>query len=183
MYEDLITKDKANSPLLGLLKLDQIAFIARSDEDEALIKKQLRLEKANWVKDEVTARGYVRGAPRGSLNVAKLQFNYDYGIEIEILRYIAGPNYADANSGTMSEREGIKSCNPCHLGFHLEKGEELPDVLQNWAFACGIIQQVDTIEHTNQFLIDTGRRYRYTIYDTKNLLGIYLKVIERKEAV
>jgi hypothetical protein len=180
MYSHLQTKVAAQSPLLGLLRIDQLAFLARSDEDEAAIKKQLRLSEANWVEDHVVAEGYVRGArnpgePRGtrSSNTAKLLFNYDLGIELEILRYTEGMNYADVGS--------VASCALCHVGCHVEKGQELPGVLKDWTFGSPIIQQVETQSHTNEFLVQTGRKYRYTIYDTKGLLGVYFKVIERLE--
>lgn len=181
MHDSLITKYASMSPLLGLMKIDQLAFLARNDEDEAAIKKQFRLTDAAWVEDEVLAEGYVRGArmtgePRGTKtqNTAKLLFNYDLGIELEILRYKTGANYADAGA--------VQACQLCHIGFHVEKGKELPTLLKDWAFASPIIQQVETVTHSNSFLISLGRRYRYTIYDTKPLLGVYLKVIERLEA-
>lgn len=180
MYPHLQTTDPANSPLLGLLKIDQLAFLARNDQDEAAIKKQLRLTDANWVEDHVTAEGYVRGArspgtPRDvkSRNIAKLLFNYDLGLEVEILRYTNGANYADAGR--------LPSCHLCHVGCHVEKGKELTGLLADWTFASPIIQQVETISHTNEFLVSTGRRYRYTIYDTREMLGVYFKVIERLE--
>jgi hypothetical protein len=180
MYEDLITKDPKNSPLLGLLKIDQLAFLARSDEDELAIKKQLRLSDAHWVEDEVVATGFVRGSRKAgeprkqATNRAKLLFNYDLGLEVEILRYIEGANYADVGH--------VNSCQLCHIGAHVEKGKQLPETMQNWVVAAPIIQQVETQTHTNEFLLKTGRRYRYTIYDTKHFLGVYFKVIERLEA-
>lgn len=162
------------SPLMGLLKIDQIAFLARNDQDEAMIKKLLRLDNAAWVEDYVEAEGYVRGHGEAGRNKAKLLFNYDLGIEVEILRYLDGPNYPDigeVGSGTVA-----------HIGMHVEKGQQIPIELQDFVFAGPMIQQVVTKTHSNQFLIDTGRRYRYTIYDTKSLIGVYLKVIERLEA-
>lgn len=170
----LATADAVFSPLMGLLKIDQLAFLARNDQDEFMIKKLLRLHNADWVEDNVVAEGYVRGFGDEGRNVAKLLFNYDLGVEVEILRYVDGPNYPDIGevpSGTLA-----------HIGMHIEKSKEIPPSLENFVFASPIIQQVVTKEHTNQFLIDSGRRYRYTIYDTKNLLGVYLKVIERLEA-
>lgn len=180
MYPELMTKDPALSPFLGLIKIDQLAFAAYSDEDEAAIKKQFRLTDADWVEDQVVASGYVRGArnagePRGeSINVAKLLFNYDLGVELEILRYTKGHNYV--------AQAGIKPCHLCHIGAHVEKGKELPISFREWALACPVVQQVETKTHTNAFLVETGRRYRYTIYDTKPLLGVFFKVIERLEA-
>lgn len=180
MTHPLATKGEGLSPLLGILKIDQLAFLARSDEDELAIKKQLNLANADWVEDYVVAEGFVRGArkpgePRvPAVNTAKLLFNYDLGLEVEILRYTDGHNYADMGK--------VKSCQLCHIGAHVEKGVELPETMKSWAVAAPIIQQVETKAHTNEFLIETGRRYRYTIYDTKALLGVYFKVIERLEA-
>lgn len=170
----LATKFAANSPLQGLLRIDQLAFIARSDSDEMAIKRQLRLQDADWVEDTVVAKGYVRGHGEAAVNKAKLLFNYDLGVEVEILRYTEGANYPDIGN--------VPSCNLAHIGMHVEKGMEIPSPLAGFVFACPMIQQVCTQEHTNEFLLSTGRRYRYTIYDTKALLGVYLKVIERLEA-
>jgi hypothetical protein len=169
----LATKNVALSPLAMFLKIDQLAFLARTDEDVASIKKMLRLEEANWVEDEVAARGYVRGAGDEATNFARLLFNYDLGIEVEILRYLNGANYPDIGE--------VPSCKLAHIGMHVDKGEKIPVGLVDFVFAFPIIQQVETIAHTNEFLINTGRKYRYTIYDTRELLGVYLKVIERLE--
>lgn len=180
MYPHLMTSTPRLSPLMGLLKIDQLAFAAYSDEDEAAIKKQLRLTEANWVEDWVVASGYVRGgrapgAPRAdSSNTAKLLFNYDLGLEVEILRYVSGPNYLEA--------AGVKPCHLCHIGAHVEKGMEIPQGLKDFTVGAPIIQQVETEQHTNPFLVETGRRYRYTIYDTQALFGTFFKVIERLEA-
>lgn len=145
-------------------KLDQIAFIAFDDEDEAAIKARFGLTDAEWTEDHVLAHGTVFGA--SGENQAKLLFNYDLGIELEILRYTAGPNYAeDFIGGEM-----------CHIGFHAIAGEPVP------SFDAPIIQQVETVSHTNEFLLANGRRYRYTIYDTLAEHGVYMKVIERIEA-
>lgn len=170
MYEHLMTKASFNSPLMGLLKLDQIAFAAYDYDDEVEIKRMLRLENADWVYDEVVAEGYVcpndAGVP--STNKAKLLFNYDYGIEVEILRYKSGDNYLTS--------QGIKPRSICHVGFHIEKGNSISGTI----FGGQVIQQVETISHTNPFLSTTGRRYRYTIYNNP-IWGVNLKTIERIE--
>jgi hypothetical protein len=145
-------------------KLDQIAFFVNNDEDELAIKRRFGLEHADWTEDHVLAHGMVRGKP--AENQAKLLFNYDLGIELEILRYTAGPSYCDwfIESGSM-----------CHIGFHYSGKGEVP------SFDAPIIQQVETVSHTNDFLVTSGRRYRYTIYDTFSEHGVYMKVIERIE--
>ncbi len=169
----LATQNVNLSPLQGLFKMDQLAFVARNDSDERTIKKFLRLDNADWVEDEVVAQGYVRGAGHPCTNKAKLLFNYDLGIEVEILRYLEGDNYVD--------RTGIPSCMLAHIGLHLEKGQRMPDALDNLVFTAPHAQQVWTVSHTTDFLVSTGRRYKYTIYDTRALLGVHLKVIERIE--
>jgi len=145
-------------------KIDQLAFISHSERDTAAIKKQLGLESAEWTEDICVASGEVRG--ESGTNKARLLFNYDMGIEVEILQYLEGPNYASTlNSGRI-----------CHYGIHATAGKPVP------TFDAPIIQRVKTRTHTNEFLLKTGRHYQYTIYDTINTLGVYTKVIERIEA-
>ena len=50
----LSTKLPELSPLMGLLRIDQLAFLARNDHDEAMIKRMLRLDKAEWVEDQLS---------------------------------------------------------------------------------------------------------------------------------
>jgi hypothetical protein len=145
-------------------KADQLAFIAFNDEDELAIKKQFGLENAEWVEDHVLARGEVRGLP--GENKAKLLFNYDLGIELEILRYLEGPNYA----------EWLQGGSMCHVGFHYDPAKGDGSVP---TFDAPIIQRVETVSHTNQYLLDNGRKYRYTIYNTLSTLGVFTKIIER----
>lgn len=165
----------AISPLAGFLKIDQIAFLARSYGDVAAIKKQFRLTDASWTTDTVVARGYVRGSAPKAENTAQLHFNYDLGVELEILHYVDGDNYPDVG--------GVPSCHLCHIGAHVQRDVRIPAALQGFVLASPIIQQVETISHTNSFLVSNGRRYKYTIYDTRLFLGVYFKVIERIEKV
>ena len=146
-------------------KIDQLAFIAHNDIDEIMIKRQLGLQEADWVEDICVAQGVVRGTE--GANEAKLLFNYDLGIEVEILRYLHGPNYA----------ENLRGGSLCHYGIHYSGKGDVP------TFDAPIIQQVNTISHTNAFLLERGRRYRYTIYDTLQTFNVYTKVIERIEPV
>jgi hypothetical protein len=145
-------------------KLDQIAFFAKTDEDELEIKRRFGLEDADWIEDHVLARGVVLG--KQAENQAKLLFNYDLGIELEILRYTAGPAYTDVF---------IEPGMLCHIGFHYSGEGDVP------TFDVPIVQQVETVSHTNEYLRGIGRHYRYTIYDTWIEHGAYMKVIERIE--
>ena len=161
------------APLAGILKLDQIAFLSRSDEDTANIKRMLRLSQAEWVHDDVVAEGFVFGQPEECVNHAHLEFCYAYGIEVEILRYTKGANYPDIDGRYMTSRR------PVHFGFHVDKGKKLPEAFEHSTFPTNILQRVRTLSHTNEFLLRTGRKYQYTIYDTVPLFGVHLKVIER----
>lgn len=145
-------------------KIDQIAYISHSESDTLAIKQQLGLQDAEWTEDICGASGTVRDLP--GTNTARLLFNYDMGVEVEILQYLEGPNYASQlNSGRI-----------CHIGIHHDGAGDVPK------FPARIVQQVVTETHTNPFLLETGRQYRYTIYDTLMTLGVYTKVIERIEA-
>lgn len=145
------------------MKIDQIAFLARTDEDEHLIKYRLGLLDAEWIEDVVVAQGIVNGEL--GKNTAKLLFNEDLGIQVEILRYTDGPNYT----------QHLKAGEICHIGIHATFDEPLPP------FAVGAkeVQEVETISHTNPFLIETGRRYAYAVYDTRKTFGVHFKVIRR----
>lgn len=153
-----------NVPLLGNIKLDQIAFCAWTDEDERDIKKFLHLDAADWIEDTVTARGQVY-KNMDATNTAKLLFNYDLEMEVEILRYIEGPNYlalAQMSGGRM-----------CHIGSHFIGDGDVPRL------DVPIIQQLVTQTHTNPFQAEHNRHYRYTIYNTYERLGVFFKIIER----
>lgn len=153
-------------PLAGNIKIDQLAFCAWTDKDEQFIKSFLKLEQAEWKEDIVTAKGMV-GAFDDVTNVAKLQFNYDLEHEVEILRYLDGPNYlmlTDMPGGRM-----------CHIGSHFIGDGDVPRL------DVPIIQQLVTQTHTNPFQAEHNRHYRYTIYNTYQRLGLFFKIIERLE--
>lgn len=145
------------------LKIDQIAYASYSEANTMAIKAHLGLEDALWVEDEVIADGYVNG--KFGTNRAILLFNYDLGIETEILRYVEGPNYLEA--------QGIRPESVCHLGMHYTGEGAIPK------FDASVIQRVETQSHTNPFLLKEGRKYRYTIYNTRYQYGVNYKVIER----
>lgn len=152
--------------MLPNLKIDQIAFLARTDEDEHLIKYRLGLLDAEWIEDVVKAEGLVDGD--WNTNVAKLLFNEDYGIQVEILRYLNGANYT----------QNLKAGEICHIGMHVSSEDSafVPPF-----FNSKVAQEVETISHTNEFLTTIGRRYHYTVYDTRKLFGVHFKIIQRIE--
>ena len=147
-------------------KLDQVAYISHSEEDTQRIKRALGLSDADWVEDYVVATGTV-GDRQNCTNKARLLFNYDRGIEIEILQYLEGDNYAEGSSGG----------DIGHVGYHWDgEGEPL-----NFSAQGGVIvQEVWTDSHTNAYLLSQGRTYHYTIWYVPGL-EVFQKVIERIE--
>lgn len=150
-------------------KIEQVA-IAPTDPARA---KQLLIDMglADWIEDTVTAAGSV--GDRLTANVANLSFNYmplATNLEFEILDYIEGDNWIKGDVPTVS-----------HLGMHVTAEE-----LESWkeffiSRGIFIAQQVHTSRHTNQFLIDNGRKYNYCIFDTRRILGVDIKMIVRIE--
>ncbi len=49
------------------------------------------------------------------------------------------------------------------------------------AMGFHVAQRVETVHHTSPYLCKIGRKYKYTIFATRNLLGFDLKLIQRVE--
>lgn len=153
------------------LVLDQIAFYAPDATAEEKVKGMFGLREAEWTEDFVTGRVSVFGEPE-QVSQAKLLFNYDLGIELEILTYTLGPNW-HRHRAKRGEGPPINpGCEPfvSHIGFHVNE-EELPFRLEPAA------QRMVTTFHSNPAIAD--RRYEYVIYDTFHSLGVDLKYIKR----
>lgn len=153
------------------LVLDQIAFYASDGMEEVRIKESLGLRDAEWTEDFVTGRVSVFSEPE-NISKAKLLFNYDLGIEVEILTYLEGPNWhrhRDKHGIGPRTRPGSLPF-LSHIGFHVNDGD-IPIL----PFAPA--QRMVTTFHSNPAIKD--RRYEYVIYDTVRLLGVDLKYIKR----
>ena len=150
--------------------IDQIAFYASNDEQVRQIKAQFGLLEAQWINDTVHARSIVCGVE--GPNTAELQFNYDLGIELEILRYIQGKSWHDpANIVAHKFSDPFIS----HVGIHLADGEEFPAMEH-----CKLVQETFTISHTAKYLTQgpaAGRKYHYRIFQMSQ--GSYIKYIRR----
>lgn len=153
------------------MKLDQICVYANTEIDVDNAKADLNLSLADWVVDEV--EGDVRVMDRSGywhygVSRGVLRFNYDLGIEFELLTYKDGMNWHNLNNRMWA---------PVmfgHCGYHLEKGEPWPEHLEHM-----LIQEMTTYRHTNPEVIRKDRTYNYRIYDTVPTLGHYTKVIRR----
>lgn len=143
-----------------------------------------------WFKDHVCATGDVfkecdyRGFTVPQSNEADLRFNYQAGngndagadkpLELEILDYTSGPNWIEENI----EYDEASPNQVSHLGMHVTAAE-----LVEWdelfkAEGILVAQRVITDSHTNPHIAGK-RRYNYTIYDTRDIIGVDLKFIVR----
>lgn len=162
------------------MKIDQIAFYARHEDIDTQIKTALGLAEATWLSDIVTFKSKTWDASSGRLTgedrygVGLLQFNYDLGTEVEILRYLQGDHFHQlVNERRYTQLEAFIS----HVGAHLSDGEEWPEML-TWP----LIQETETISHTASVLTRPdsaayGRRFVYRIHQIAP--GQYFKLIRR----
>lgn len=156
------------------MKIDQIAFYAHNELQVNRIKRQFGLLNAKWVEDTVDGHCIVLREDFGyqhGISTANLMFNYDLGVELEILTYTDGPHWHD-------QGERFKSGDSffSHIGIHM-KDEDEHEPFQNH----DIVQEMHTTKHTNPYLLERNRKYHYVIRDTRALLGCYTKYIWRKE--
>lgn len=156
------------------MKIDQIAIYVEGDEDAARVKAQFGLSNAAWIKDTVKARSIVNGVE--GENIAELQFNYDLGIELEILRYVSGPHWHLGNP-LYGPKPICIAVAPfiSHVGIHLDDEEVFP-IMEH----CNLVQETFTISHTAPYLTTgpaAGRKYHYKIFELSP--GSYIKYIRR----
>lgn len=165
------------------MKMDHIAYCAQTEADAATIKRFFGLENANWVTDTVRAVVDLpqRGI-RGAELIMDLQFNYDMGNELELVKYVSGPHLH------MDEVNQGRTCFFSHHGIHLGPDEDWPDERLVGALvspvdlapvAYPIIQENWTVEHKNPRLVAKGRRYQYRYYATKPQFGDHIEYIKR----
>lgn len=99
--------------------LDQIAVVVSNPAMAVMAMRSFGLEEAEWTEDIVVGHGKVHGKPLEH-SKARLLFNYDLGIELEILQYLEGDNWhAHVTPGAFPRIS--------HMGFHVNAGE-MPDL-------------------------------------------------------
>lgn len=152
--------------------IEQIALCPPKPELAISMLQALGMDE--WVRDHVVAGGKVFGA--SGKNEADLAFNYqntrpeNKPLELEVLHYMTGPNW-------MAGRPPMVS----HLGMHCT-AEELDAFRRKFAdMGVRVAQEVFTESHTNPYLLEQKRKYQYVIFDTRDILGVDLKFIVRRE--
>ena len=139
------------------MKLDQLAFYAHNIEQVDEIKARFGLTNAEWVEDFAEGTVRVFGGDE-EWSKAHLRFNYDLGIELEIITYLEGPHW---HMNKLPFQAGAIFMS--HIGFHMDDGERPPAALLT--DDRKLVQVMDTVCHTNPYLLERGRRYHYEIYD------------------
>lgn len=152
--------------------IEQIALCPPNPERAIRFLSDIGL--SDWVHDHVVAGGKVFGEP--GKNEADLAFNYqntrpeNKPLELEVLHYTSGPNWMAGRAPMVS-----------HLGMHCT-AEELDEFRRKFADAeIRVAQEVFTESHTNPYLLEVKRKYQYVIFDTRDILGVDLKFIVRRE--
>lgn len=157
------------------MKFDQVAFYTGGKSFEAKQEELNRIFdfKEDWIYDQVVAAGFVRGcAEQAVKNVARLAFNYDHGMEIEVIDYIDGPDFL-----FYGPPNGMVS----HFGYHCESDRDFATQFARLSQEFQLAQHVITQSHTNEYLIQQKRTYEYAIFDTRTIHGTYTKIIRRIE--
>lgn len=160
------------------VKFDQIAFYSRNlPRTRALLKVLFGLDQ--WVSDIVTGEGLVWGRKVTGLK-GELCFNYQTGVELELLCYPEGQGW-HASRGPLKDLFSSKSIFLSHVGVHVADMAKarLPYELKGWYVA----QEIWTTHHTNPYLVENGRTYHYVVFDSRDIIGVDLKLIERIERI
>ena len=154
--------------LMKKLKIEQVAITGPCPNE--IINNLKKIGLREWSTDTVVTKGTVFGE-EDVTNVAELNFNYDLGFELEVLKYLAGANWHERRQ---SHRPFLS-----HIGMHVDTDEEL----DGWkrimkGMGIGIAQEVKTLSHTNP-IIAGKRNYHYVVFDSVDKLGFDLKLIKR----
>lgn len=154
--------------------IEQIAICPQ--DPHAAIELLTAMGADEWARDIVVATGSVHGA-QGKTNIADLAFNYTLRegetkpLEFEVLHYRVGANWM---------RHDTRGPSVSHVGMHCTEEE-----LDEWkrffqSRDIGIAQEVMTESHSNPVI--AGKRwYHYCIFDTREILGVDVKFIVRRD--
>lgn len=157
--------------------IEQIALCPPNPAKAIQLLAALGLDE--WSHDDVVAQGSVFELG-DQTNVANLAFNYQAShqpsvefpakpIELEVLQYTEGHNWMYYHDHSVS-----------HLGMHVTASELEEFRAKFAALDIRVAQEVNTLSHTNP-VIAGKRQYTYCIFDTRDVLGVDLKFIVRKD--
>lgn len=165
------------------MKMDQIAFYCNTEKAEKIIKATFGLtDETRWTKDNVISENRIypqHGKPYTCRAIGHLQFNYDLGVELEILNYSEGSSWHNHLPTKIALRGGFTPF-ISHIGIHLNYDEDFPNEDFISESRCWrLVQHTITFQHTNPYLLEKKRKYEYRIYES--VPGTYIKYIKRIE--
>lgn len=146
-----------------------LAFATRADQEDCA-KAMLRDFNATFpARDRVLTVGVGHSGQRIE-SVAELMFDYrTFPMEYELLHYVSGWNWH------LLQPESGAKCWLSHYGMHVDSEDEIKKFRERYK----VLQEVVTLEHTNEYLLGQKRHYHYVIFDAVKDLGVHLKTIRR----
>lgn len=156
------------------MKLEQIA-IATNNPRKTMDFLNAIFSLSTWSQDTVIANAMVFGAEPED-NKAQLNFNYELGVELEVLEYQEGNNWHKARVAAGATFPFLS-----HIGYHCTEEEAQLQIELMRAIGVGIAQEVFTTSHTNE-VIAGKRLYHYIVFDSAHAIGFDLKLIVRRDA-
>ena len=108
-----------------------------------------------------------------------LAFNYDQGLELEYLHYPDTQNtFHQLILGHQDQKHYLS-----HAGVHVDDIDKWceEDLIDNGpdSIVHQRVMDVVTKDHTNEYLRQIGRKYRYVIFDCRSTHGFFWKLIQR----
>ncbi len=162
-------------------KIEQVAYHVKDiDEGKRHFEHALGLAKENWIDDTVVAMGKIAGCPLEQLNKAHLTFNYQVGLELELIQYVEGVNWHSVAGRVGNNFEPFSVVFPSHLGMHVTSLVQMGEwITQMKKAGISVAQEVETLSHTNPVLVNLKQYYHYVVFNSRHLLGFDLKLIRR----
>lgn len=156
-----------------LEKFHQIAMYVQ-DPEEA-VRRLTVAGYTDWTYDEATLVGHVMGAPIETRG--QMFFNYEFSNgELEFLHY-RGPSW-HSRAGRTDEAGNTITGN--FISHQSAYTDDLDTDVKKMVYAgFTVIQEFETRDHINPYLLQKAERFREAIFDTRSLFGFDLKLIQR----
>lgn len=153
--------------MLNLNKFHQVAIY--TEDADASVAMMRRLGYEDWLYDEAVLIGTMHGIKIETR--ARMWFNYEFGAgELEFLTY-EGDNWHEAAGRTGS----VPFLS--HKSVYTDDVERDKRMMVQLGFRT--VQEFETHDHINKYLIDKKQRFRECIFDTRDTLGFDVKFIQR----
>lgn len=157
-------------------KIDQLAIYTQDPKSTRDLLGVL-FGMTEWVQDIAVGSGEVYGTYHRTI-AGDLSFNYQTGIEIEVLHYVT-PDHWHSARARMAAEYMTPGLFVSHIGVHVDDMAEARKVYERAGWR--VAQEVHTFTHTNPYLKERGRTFHYVVWDSRGIIGFDLKLIQRIE--